>query len=294
MTYANFWKRTAAYLVDGFIYGMAVGFIGQFINLFMGLFLGLYTKEPSWQQMLAFVAVTFGVQIICFVLYFVWPECTSWQATIGKKIFGLKVTDLNGQRIGFWRSLGRNLGMIISTLILCIGYLMCLWTEKKQCLHDQMAGCLVMDETPQEKQGCAIAAVIVLTVVPVLFLILGIIAAIALPGIMQAQEKSHAAAATALLSKAQHEQQNFLNTNHHYATHNWHQFNIPVAEDTFFCLTPDQECTSQHKFQVILQDHAVTALRINTTSPYELTLPYAPGGKISCKSEKNMCAKVGF
>ena len=294
MTYANFWKRAAAYLVDGFIYGMAAGFIGQFVGLFMGLFAGIHAKEPSWQYIVTLVAVSLVVHIICFLLYFVWPECTSWQATIGKKIFGLKVTDLNGQRIGFGRSLGRNLGMIISSLILCIGYLMCFWTEKKQCLHDQLAGCLVLDETPQEKQGCAIVAVIVLAVVPILFLILGIVAAIAIPGVVRAQERAHMAEAGVLLNKVQQEQQKFLRANQHYATGNWHQFGMPILEDDTFCLTPDQECSSRHKFQVSLQEESVRALRINTTNPYELTLSYTPGGKMVCRSEKNACKQMGL
>jgi hypothetical protein len=38
---------------------------------------------------------------------------------------------------------GRYFGMIVSALTLCIGFLMCAWTERKQCLHDMMAGCLM-------------------------------------------------------------------------------------------------------------------------------------------------------
>ncbi len=315
MTYANFWKRTAAYLVDAFIYGMAVSLIGQFVGFAVGVSMGVSQagQEPSLQALVVLVGVSFLVQLICYVLYYVWPECSSWQATIGKKIFGLKVTDLNGQRIGFWRSLGRNLGMIVSTIILGIGYLMCIWTEKKQCLHDQMAGCLVVDNTPSEKQGCAIAAVITLFIVPILLLVLGIIAAIALPQFAKAKErakvadtprnapqsvrvteKNLAAGATSLLGKVQAQQQAFLEANQHYATDSWHQFGMPVVENDMFCLTPDQVCNQTHKFQVILQNHAVTALRINTTRPYELTLPYVQGGKISCQSAKEMCKQIGF
>lgn len=34
--------------------------------------------------------------------------------------------------------------MILSAIPFLIGFFMCLWTEKKQCLHDMMAGCLVL------------------------------------------------------------------------------------------------------------------------------------------------------
>ncbi len=56
----------------------------------------------------------------------------------------LKVTDLDGKRISFLRATGRHFGKWISSLILLIGYFMNLWTEKRQTLHDMMAGCLVM------------------------------------------------------------------------------------------------------------------------------------------------------
>jgi uncharacterized RDD family membrane protein YckC len=59
---------------------------------------------------------------------------------------GIKVTDLSGERIGFGKATGRYFGKIISGLILLIGYIMVAFTEKKQGLHDMMAGCLVVSK----------------------------------------------------------------------------------------------------------------------------------------------------
>jgi uncharacterized RDD family membrane protein YckC len=58
-------------------------------------------------------------------------------------IFGLKVTDLYGNRISFERATGRHFAKILSAMILCIGYLMVAFTERKQGLHDLLAGTLV-------------------------------------------------------------------------------------------------------------------------------------------------------
>jgi uncharacterized RDD family membrane protein YckC len=77
-------------------------------------------------------------------LYYAIMESSSKQATLGKMACGIYVTNLQGKRIGFGQASGRYFGMIISTLTLFIGFLMCAWTEKKQCLHDMMAGCLVL------------------------------------------------------------------------------------------------------------------------------------------------------
>jgi uncharacterized RDD family membrane protein YckC len=77
-------------------------------------------------------------------LYYAIFESSSWQATLGKKALGLEVTDLAGNRISFGRATGRFFAKIISTLILFIGYIMAGFTEKKQALHDILAGTLVI------------------------------------------------------------------------------------------------------------------------------------------------------
>lgn len=77
-------------------------------------------------------------------LYYALLESSAWQATIGKKTLGLEVTDLAGRRISFARATGRYFGKFISAIIFLIGYIMAGFTEKKQALHDMMAGCLVM------------------------------------------------------------------------------------------------------------------------------------------------------
>jgi uncharacterized RDD family membrane protein YckC len=71
-------------------------------------------------------------------------ESSPTQATVGKMVLGIKVTDGEGRRISFDRAIGRNLGKIISAMMLLIGYFMIDFTERKQGLHDIMAKCLVV------------------------------------------------------------------------------------------------------------------------------------------------------
>ena len=78
-------------------------------------------------------------------LYFALMESSSKQATLGKMALGIIVTDLNGNRLSFGRATGRYFGKIISGAILMIGYIMAGFTEKKQALHDIIAGCLVVN-----------------------------------------------------------------------------------------------------------------------------------------------------
>jgi uncharacterized RDD family membrane protein YckC len=77
-------------------------------------------------------------------LYYSLLESSAWQATLGKKALGLEVTDLDGNRISFGRATGRFFAKFISSIILGIGYIMAGFTEKKQALHDILAGTLVI------------------------------------------------------------------------------------------------------------------------------------------------------
>lgn len=83
--------------------------------------------------------------MFCFAwLYFASLESSKWQATIGKRVLGLKVVDLKGKRVSFWRATARYFSKLLSRLILMIGFLMILWTKKKQALHDKIASTLVI------------------------------------------------------------------------------------------------------------------------------------------------------
>jgi uncharacterized RDD family membrane protein YckC len=88
---------------------------------------------------LTFIFLLFGSW-----LYEAFMESSSYQATLGKMIFGMKVTDLNGNRISFERATGRHFAKWLSAMIFCIGYIMVGFTDRKQGLHDLLAGTLVL------------------------------------------------------------------------------------------------------------------------------------------------------
>jgi uncharacterized RDD family membrane protein YckC len=71
-------------------------------------------------------------------------ESSSNQATLGKMVVGLKVTNMEGEPISFMNATGRYFAKIISAIILMIGYIMAAFNPKKQALHDQLAKTLVL------------------------------------------------------------------------------------------------------------------------------------------------------
>ncbi|MGH8200924.1 MAG: RDD family protein [Steroidobacteraceae bacterium] len=86
-----------------------------------------------------------GISFAAMCLYGALTESSTHQATLGKRAMGLKVTDLEGKRISFGRGLGRYFLKELFSLSLVgwLTFLVILFTNKKQGVHDLMAGTLV-------------------------------------------------------------------------------------------------------------------------------------------------------
>ncbi|HEY2118741.1 MAG TPA: RDD family protein [Candidatus Acidoferrum sp.] len=154
--FAGFWLRFVAYLIDGLI--VSVGIFGLFIPIAVltGAAAHLNNLEnfprnggqmdPAVIAALISVIITFaGVALLITWLYHAYFESSSWQATPGKRVLSLYVTDLSGQPISFLHATGRHFSKIITGLIpLGLGYIMAGFTERRQALHDMIAGTLVL------------------------------------------------------------------------------------------------------------------------------------------------------
>lgn len=140
VNYAGFWWRFLAYVIDSLI--VSIVFVPLGIVFGVGL---VATGADENSALLPAVDLGMrGLQIIVMWLYHAVLESSEWQGTIGKKVLGLRVTDMNGYRISFGRATGRYFGQILSGMICAIGYIMVAFTEKKQGLHDMLASTLVL------------------------------------------------------------------------------------------------------------------------------------------------------
>jgi uncharacterized RDD family membrane protein YckC len=133
--YPGFWSRFAAAFLDGIIL-LIISIVAGFA---LGLILGAAGMSA---QQVGPIGNLLGILIGW--LYYAYQESSPKQATIGKQAFGMKVTDLNGNPISFARATGRHFAKWLSSIILLIGYIMAAFTEKKQALHDMIAGTLVV------------------------------------------------------------------------------------------------------------------------------------------------------
>lgn len=153
VVYAGFWLRLVAYIIDGIISCLvfAILLVPLFVLTGAGAALGRIISQGDIGDDLSaflgagFILGFFGIILLVSWLYYALSESSSWQATPGKKILNLKVTDLAGQPISFARASGRYFSKIITGMIpLAIGYIMAGFTEKKQAIHDMIASCLVL------------------------------------------------------------------------------------------------------------------------------------------------------
>jgi len=153
VNYAGFWLRAGAFIIDHYVIWTPCSLI--IIFLIPPIVTNLTPSDPQQSGIGFFgpgfdfgLIATFGLAIslyvLAFWLYYALMESSVRQGTLGKMAVGLKVTDLDGNRISFGRASGRTFAKIISALIIFIGFIMAIYTEKKQGLHDMLAGCLVV------------------------------------------------------------------------------------------------------------------------------------------------------
>ncbi len=152
--YAGFWLRLVALIIDVLIIACLESIV--FVPLFVALGFGFFgtVSEMDMEDpgnlvgLIAGIVAAAGAYWILAtaiqVLYFSFMESSKSQATLGKMAVGIKVTDMNGERLDFTKAFLRNLCKLISNFTMAIGYIMAGFTEKRQALHDLIAGALVV------------------------------------------------------------------------------------------------------------------------------------------------------
>ncbi|ERM91525.1 hypothetical protein O163_10150 [Caldanaerobacter subterraneus subsp. yonseiensis KB-1] len=135
MQYAGFWRRVVALIIDNVILGLA-----SIVLLFVFGFVFGDTNSTALETTYEIVG------LIGAWLYFTLLESSNMQATIGKRIMKIKVTDLNGEKISFAKANARYWSKILSTAVFFIGFIMAGFTSKKQALHDMISGTLVVKD----------------------------------------------------------------------------------------------------------------------------------------------------
>lgn len=151
--YGGFWIRLSAAVWDSLIFGIPLWILNLLLIFATGMQSSVYIVS------LAFIALT---------VYFEGAK----GGTPGKLIIGLRIRNEKGGFIGIPMAILRYLGKILSGIILGIGYLMIAFTEKKQGLHDKIAGSFVIKENVRKGwyvAGLVIGVLLVVGAIAMLF-----------------------------------------------------------------------------------------------------------------------------
>lgn len=127
MTYAGFWRRAGAMMVDSIIY-----------SVLLALILGPKYVDSSVMSFEGIVSNGIALSLTIFL----WVR---YLGTPGKLLLGCQVVDVNtGERITVKQAMIRYLGYFVSILTLGIGFLWVAWDKRKQGFHDKMANTVVV------------------------------------------------------------------------------------------------------------------------------------------------------
>ena len=150
MQYGRVQQRMFAFIVDAMILVLLIGLadaIGlpvfddfRVVDVSVD---GAAETEKTIEYSLAGIVVT----IALIWGYYVGFEVSRYEATPGKMAMALRVTDMEGRRIGILRASVRHFAKVLTLATLSIGFFMAIFTRRRQTLHDLIAGCLVLSKT---------------------------------------------------------------------------------------------------------------------------------------------------
>jgi uncharacterized RDD family membrane protein YckC len=132
---AGFWIRLGAALLDTLIIGLPLAVISYFI-------------KGNWEG-------DFFTSLVDFLYYIIVPVI--WAGyTVGKKLTGVRIVKVNGEKLGIGAMLMRTLvAGIVYVITLGIGLIISAFMvglrSDKRAIHDLIAGTYVTYEKPSEK-----------------------------------------------------------------------------------------------------------------------------------------------
>jgi len=134
MAYAGFWIRVGAKIIDVIIL-WALGYVVSLLGILLA-----GVSSSGGRISTPFLAGNMLIALISWVIQIAYPVyfLGKYGATLGKMACGLKVVRSDGERVGYARACGRVFAEILSSMILCIGYIMVALDEEKRSLHDRI------------------------------------------------------------------------------------------------------------------------------------------------------------
>ena len=132
--YAGFWIRFLAKFIDGIV----LTFAGAVVQVPVAFFIGATESDN--------IAIQLVPMLFSQAVGFLYGTLMLWkyQATLGKMALSLKVISTDSPKLSYAKCVGRFFAEWLSTMILCIGYIIAAFDEEKRTLHDHICGTRVV------------------------------------------------------------------------------------------------------------------------------------------------------
>lgn len=140
--WATPWRRFAAHILD-------LCFIILFETI-LGFFLVISHLSTRFLA-ISMHGLFFYLSLFVFSwLYYAILESSPLQASLGKRICGLKIVNQEGRRMSFFRASLRFLSVFVSYITL-FGHFLIFFSLKRQTLHDKLVKVHVIEQIKVEK-----------------------------------------------------------------------------------------------------------------------------------------------
>ncbi len=146
VVYGGFWRRFVAYMIDGVILTILTSPVTIVFTLLIQPDIQHQTPEKIAAKILAFTGLVVIVDTAIHCSYYAY-FLSRRAATPGKMAMGLKVITAGGGPIGVGRAIARFFSLFLSSIVLCIGFIMAAFDSEKRALHDHICGTRVVRET---------------------------------------------------------------------------------------------------------------------------------------------------
>jgi len=148
VVYAGFWRRCGAMILDGVLLNVVTFPMGMMAMIPMTSRMeAMRDSDFSPEQFASFMGLYFmiaGCGLLIAWLYSALMLASKRQATVGMMAIGLIATDVQGRPLSFARATGRYFATLVTSCTLGIGYLVMLFNQRRQTVHDLIAGTVIV------------------------------------------------------------------------------------------------------------------------------------------------------
>ena len=176
--YVSVWKRFWAFIIDVCVFALLFIVLAQLMD-------------------------DFTVSLVLLVLiwlYYALLESSPWQASLGKRMMGLKVVDKRGRRLTFVKATKRLLSRLVTNLTFYFGFFTAAFDSHKETLHDKMSKSVVISKNCefnpddyQEPDNHDITLLTVISVLLALIFVAGLLWWVVLPQYQKIGDRLNAA-----------------------------------------------------------------------------------------------------